>query len=181
MTLSYLPFILIRITHIPLGSCVGWTQLPPAWRWAKYIALLYVLSAVRWQTKSDRQKNTNADYRIEIRHVGGYCMCDRYRQICVGRQIVCGPLCLRAAGEFSRYLFLPPSQSWRSDEDHVSREAVERNANPAEPDRRTAGFWCEWHSVIGNKVTLQGYRICWGISTVRKKKLPAGSNKSLVL
>lgn len=48
------------------------------------------------------------------------------------------------------------SQSWWCDEDHVSREAAERNAYSAEPDRRPAGFWGEWHLLIGDSVTLQG-------------------------
>lgn len=60
-------------------------------------------------------------------------------------------------------------QSWGSDEDHGGGEAVERNAHPPEPDRRTAGFWSEWHSLIGNKVTLNGYWTFWGINTIRKK------------
>lgn len=43
----YLTSISIRITHIPQGSlsCVGWTQLPAARRWAKCMVLLRVLSA----------------------------------------------------------------------------------------------------------------------------------------
>ena len=75
----------------------------------------------------------------------------------------------------------PLSQSWGSDEDDVCREAVERNANPAEPDRRTAGFWREWHSLIGNRVSLQGYWICWGINTVKTERCQLGLNRLSVV
>lgn len=43
------------------------------------------------------------------------------------------------------FLLSHESQGWRSDEDHVSGEAVKRDANPAEPDRLASGFWGEQH------------------------------------
>ena len=47
MPRSYLSSASIRMKHIPQGvsRCVGWTQLPPAWRWVKCMAPLCVLSA----------------------------------------------------------------------------------------------------------------------------------------
>lgn len=194
---QHAPFLLALSIHQnnahPTGvPFVCGMDSPPARRWAKCTASLRVLSAemnTEWVITHALRgqlclagrhkvppatccklalKTTNADSRIEIRHIGGYCTCDRHRQVS-GLWVGTSTACRAAAALFSHFLFLPLCQGWGSDEDHDSREAVERNAHPAESDWRTAGFWCEWHSLIGNNVTFKGYWICWGINTVKNK------------
>lgn len=55
----------------------------------------------------------------------------------------------------SHFALSPPWQGWRGDEDHDGREAAERNAHPAGPDRRSLGLWGERLLLIGNKNLLE--------------------------
>lgn len=74
--MSYLTSIVIRIEHITHSfSCVGWTQLPPAQHWVRYMASLRALSG-----------GMNTEWVNTHTHSGRVCVAGRQKVPLVGTE-----------------------------------------------------------------------------------------------